>query len=1746
MVRPNSSLSRRRAWGGLPLLSVIGMIGTVAALVLGSALPTRANDDPPAPINPSRGEAELLEIINKLPLNDIDKALDRFPVPYVVVASAGGASPTIKNNRAGAPTRVDADNSLLTGKGGHDIEVEVNTELTPEPHLRLTINRLGSGLLAQDLSVVVAFPFDAFNGEDASPDGGNPNLFFGYQTTAAFDGTDYPAGGSAPESLEYRFVPGTLAGTDHLFNLGIDTVNAPNPVRYIAGHFDGTADLGIQDALGMAALADPVPASVDLAVDVAESPTSEAASSATDSQLELSWTASAPSKVIFDYLESEDFPFTIPEFNSTLTVDQMPTSEVLSLRLNEGDDTNGLTLGHRANAEIAEVTFLKERSDGLMIRGTAAQVPTEVDLTGDLDGGLSLDVNAHTLDLGLDVAQAGGFLDTDGFLGYDAGLLHLGVRDAPDLTAALDPGNDRYEAEASNPGESIGSVELALDDGPVAVIGGKVDIDGDDDIDASDDGPLGLAEAVDGGVDLDGDGDADGDDDGALAGSVPAVSVVDGGVDLDGDGAADGSDDGNVSVLALPPAWSEEPPRHVLSLVDDGSAGTIAARLVNLSAGKLDLDGPKVIDGELDLDGNDLVDGADDGTLSFDIAVIDGRVDLDNSGAPDASDDGQLFGTFGPPVFDGRIDIDANGAANSSDDGGLTTQAFGIGTSAASPLQSLVSTKETSTLVPGRDVNATCTVEDIPAGDIDFRVALPPPAVSFGYEANPPQGIDSVGCSGHVGTLLFETEFSDLPAVMNFDFIADKHFTLVAEDGTGPNTGTLGSGSLRLCDDTDLDSVCEESDSATGAGIPGTTALFGSGNPLRDAQFRIDQTPSFEGRWRVGDVAVIDGGVDVNADGVVDANDDAADDGTFGEATIGDGFVDVNRDGVVNGSDDGRFLGKRVVDARIDVDGDGDADGSDDGTVSGSAVSYDTGLPDASLFLDGAQLSVATVAGLDPLSAASPTADHFARFTDEGAGGKKGFDAGVFGIDEFTYSADDASRTVALHYGANESHGLNLSVDSGFGGAYFEDYDVDLALTIADVPQTFDLFTDLATELTYTGSSEIDAVDLVGTIDDTDDAADNGTDVDLQLDGLPSQVAFNLAGDITKVIDGVLDVNGGGVGAGDDAVLAGVRVIDGRLDLNGSGAADGSDDGFFVGVPVFDGLVDANESGGVNGDDDGAVAGATLNMSDQLDRISLELSSDNKIIGTDYRLAEVGITTIPARWAVNWGGGRFLLESKDAGGNRAPMGVLSAVVSTSNDAATNAAQREPFTLDGASPGGAVLGAPGAAGGCRVNYSAFAQEVDKRYYNAAPDADPSGVFDRLRELYCDSEQLDAAEDHAVARMGTVDGQDALEYGSLQFTGFQRVSWVPDANGGQFIFRAPTPGAHPLFAGYESDDEFTTVQVGNIPDEVVVDIDTTEHATYDATDDTDADFGEIDLYTGPLPTAQDGQEATRAVIRHAPGATDADPQHDFIHTGWKFGFPSGGAFLDNSEEIEVLLLTQSADFRITGGLALEDLLAAYAIELFSFDVNDSLCIVPDPFGGCIVEIPVAWELFEAKAGVVNDADGFVPGSLVGLNPAAITPDPAKPDVAGFLGVYMRRNDVQPTDTGVSPVGNTDYVPLITAEEEGFRGATAGLTVNLDPLDADILVFSIDASFTMTGDLVFDFWSPFDTVFTDDDAIPVIDEVGFENRPDYTNNSPFHILPGIESPISNADFDNVHDLVYTFNGWHGFADHFDPFAP
>ena len=278
-----------KTWLSPKRLGIVGLTLLFAGAL--SGMPARSRADTPEPIDPTSGQQNLLDLIKSLPINDVQSALDHFPVPYVVCASAGTAAPTCVNQKAGSPQRLDADKSNATGKGGDDIQIEVNTELLPTPHLRVNINRITSPSNATHVQVVVAFPFAAFNDEATLP---APNLFLGYETTNQTGGD----GGIAPLTEEFQLTPHILAGTSHDFTLTMVTSGQENPMRFQAGHFDGTTASGIQNAIGIEAYVQGTPLVVPNTIALSLSTDENAIGNPlTDSGLSINWTASSAAKV---------------------------------------------------------------------------------------------------------------------------------------------------------------------------------------------------------------------------------------------------------------------------------------------------------------------------------------------------------------------------------------------------------------------------------------------------------------------------------------------------------------------------------------------------------------------------------------------------------------------------------------------------------------------------------------------------------------------------------------------------------------------------------------------------------------------------------------------------------------------------------------------------------------------------------------------------------------------------------------------------------------------------------------------------------------------------------------------------------------------------------------------------------------------------------------------------------------------------------------------------------------------------------------------------------------------------------------------------------------------------------------------------------------------------------------------------------------------------------------------------------
>jgi hypothetical protein len=520
------------------------------------------------------------------------------------------------------------------------------------------------------------------------------------------------------------------------------------------------------------------------------------------------------------------------------------------------------------------------------------------------------------------------------------------------------------------------------------------------------------------------------------------------------------------------------------------------------------------------------------------------------------------------------------------------------------------------------------------------------------------------------------------------------------------------------------------------------------------------------------------------------------------------------------------------------------------------------------------------------------------------------------------------------------------------------------------------------------------------------------------------------------------------------------------------------------------------------------ATGVTLNMSNRLEEISIHLASDNSsdanatIFNSDFQLINVNINDISPNLLIDWNmtdGDGFIVEATDTNDNPDPMGVFSAFVSSSSDSTINDEQLSPFTLDGIVQDGAVLG--GIAGASRINYSEFTQTIDDRYYATQS---PS-VLSRLRELYADGEKLNEGEDHIIARLNN---EGNIDLASLQFTGFQRASWLPSVTGGNMQFNVPTFGDHPLFVGFEDNNIFTTLQIENVPDTLEVNINITP-VQGNITLDASSSAGEIDLYRG-LATADgllatNGTEATRAVMIDTPSA---------VNLNWDLSFPNGVANFDASNEFELLFLSQNASRRMIGGLQMEDFQAQYGVN---FDPQFEAETLDE---GDLVSLDL--RIVEGFVGIDNSVDGELNANL------------AKAGIDGFFSLYNLENSPENLNTGTSPNG-AEYVPVITFMMQNFRLLALNLGIDFE-IFPDFAEFEFDVDPAFNGTIVFDYWArEADVSFSINDF-----HIGFRNDADYTDNSPIHFIP-----LGLPDFERIEDILITFNGFHDFADHIDPFV-
>ena len=321
----------------------------------------------------------------------------------------------------------------------------------------------------------------------------------------------------------------------------------------------------------------------------------------------------------------------------------------------------------------------------------------------------------------------------------------------------------------------------------------------------------------------------------------------------------------------------------------------------------------------------------------------------------------------------------------------------------------------------------------------------------------------------------------------------------------------------------------------------------------------ISGTVFNDGGAVVGDgelnVAIIDGYVDFNRNGVSGLTD-TADDGFFLGYQIIDGKVDVDGGAITTADDiaDGSFDGKNIIDGMVDFNASGTSTTADDGTLSA-----DTALASVIINLYNASgVLVATTA------------------TD--ANGNYRFD----GLPPGTYTVEEVTPTG--FYNVLDRAG---KASDETGNTDVEDDLIPVTVTAGQVSANNNFLDD--------SDSTAFLVGLSGQVRNDVDVDGDFTDADTGINGVVIRLFRDLNGDgvtpLLSVIDGQIDLNEDGViSAADTGTLFGLPIIGGSVDVNNDGSITTADDlASFNGVQVIDGRLDVVPGGGITTADDGAI-----------------------------------------------------------------------------------------------------------------------------------------------------------------------------------------------------------------------------------------------------------------------------------------------------------------------------------------------------------------------------------------------------------------------------------------------------------------------------------------------------------------------------------------------------------------------------
>ena len=318
---------------------------------------------------------------------------------------------------------------------------------------------------------------------------------------------------------------------------------------------------------------------------------------------------------------------------------------------------------------------------------------------------------------------------------------------------------------------------------------------------------------------------------------------------------------------------------------------------------------------------------------------------------------------------------------------------------------------------------------------------------------------------------------------------------------------------------------------------------------------------------------IIDGGFDLNRNGTVATNDDG-----FSSYAVITGKVDITRNGVIDATDDGTFRGYTVIDGLVDVDGSGTITALDD-------LSSLAGYPIVNGYFD-----------VDNDTVTGEAAD---------AAGVSG-DVGVVGVVINLFDTDDnlMAQTATDGNGNYRFNGLR-------SGSYIvEEIDPVTATSVTDkegdtTDPAFNLISvTVLAGATNAGNDFLDDNILLesasGQARNDADADGDFADSESGISNVTVRLFVDLEGDgntlLYTVIDGAIDVDEDGlINTNDDATLFCLPVLDGKVDVNNDRSITSADDlASFNGIAVIDGYLDVNGSGAITAADDGTLGAEPL------------------------------------------------------------------------------------------------------------------------------------------------------------------------------------------------------------------------------------------------------------------------------------------------------------------------------------------------------------------------------------------------------------------------------------------------------------------------------------------------------------------------------------------------------------------------